>query len=92
MYFQRVSLLTNSFFKWQVTGVRANATFKNNTMMNRNSTKMMAMMIRDLEIAIPYEGYMMYAMEGVGNGAPSKRFRFRTKYNRKKMLLIFYHH
>ena len=74
LYFQQLSFLEDSNYEWHVTGASGNATFHEN-----------ALTVQDLGIALPYEGYMMYSIEGVGNGAPSERFRFRTHYSRKNV-------
>ena len=77
LYFQQLSFLEDSNYEWHVTGASGNATFHEN-----------ALTVQDLGIALPYEGYMMYSIEGVGNGAPSERFRFRTHYSRKNFSFL----
>ena len=46
-----------------------------------NDTK--TMVVPFLETAILYEGYLLYSVYGIGNGAPSERFRFQTSFDRK---------
>ena len=76
VYYQQKDLSVNNVFQWKLVGLNANETHAEN-----------AMNVPDLLTAVQYEGYILYSLVGIGNGAPSKMFQFRTNFNREYLRL-----
>ena len=73
LYYQLSSAVASSqnLYEWNIRGVEMNRSMVN------------SLVVSDLEIAISYDAYLLYSLVGVGNGAPSKKLNFQTRYQRK---------
>ena len=71
LHYMRAQNFDAQIYQWKVTG---------KDYQNDSSP---SLIIRDLDIAVLYHGYLLYSIHSVGNGAPSEFIRFQTMYNRE---------
>lgn len=73
LYYARYNDLTNITIDWMIAGnLSGNGTVGDGSMD-----------VLGLEVAVDYGGYLVNSVIGIGNGAPSKIFKFRTIMTRK---------
>lgn len=74
LYYVEVERGLSDHIDWKIRGKEAELSI--------NATKH-SMIVQDLEVGVLYEGYLLKSYFGIGNGAPSDNFKFRTKPTRK---------